>query len=114
MVLTTSILIVLVSAWVILRSLPGNSRLARSGVFLLTRTDRDVGFESAPHRTDLVGREGKAITDLRPSGTAVFGEERVDVVSEAEWIPSGSVIRVVSAEGYRHVVRAVPQVKSDQ
>ena len=114
MVLTTSILIVLVSAWVILRSLPGNSRLARSGVFLLTRTDRDVGFESAPHRTDLVGREGKAITDLRPSGTGLFGDERVDVVSEAEWIPSGSVIRVVSAEGYRHVVRAVPQVKSDQ
>jgi membrane-bound serine protease (ClpP class) len=114
MVLTTSILIVLVSAWVILRSLPGNSRLARSGIFLLTRTDRDVGFESAPHRTDLVGREGKALTDLRPSGTALFGDERVDVVSEAEWIPAGSVIRVVSAEGYRHVVRAVPQVKSDE
>lgn len=114
MVLTTSILIVLVSAWVILRSLPGSSRLARSGVFLLTRTDRDVGFESAPHRTDLVGREGKAITDLRPSGTGLFGDERVDVVSEAEWIPAGSVIRVVSAEGYRHVVRAVPQVKSGE
>jgi membrane-bound serine protease (ClpP class) len=114
MVLTTSILIVLVSAWVILRSLPGNSRLARSGVFLLTRTDRDVGFESAPHRTDLVGREGKAITDLRPSGTGLFGDERVDVVSEAEWIPSGSVIRVVSAEGYRHVVRAVPRVESGE
>ena len=114
MVLTTSILIVLVSAWVILRSLPGNSRLARSGVFLLTRTDRDVGFESAPHRTDLVGREGKAITDLRPSGTGLFGDERVDVVSEAEWIPSGSVIRVVSAEGYRHVVRVVPKVESGE
>ena len=114
MVLTTSVLIVLVSAWVILRSLPGNSRLARSGVFLLTRTDRDVGFESAPHRTDLVGREGKAITDLRPSGTGLFGDERVDVVSEAEWIPSGSVIRVVSAEGYRHVVRAVPKVESGE
>ncbi len=114
MVLTTSILIVLISAWVILRSLPGNSRLARSGVFLLTRTDRDVGFESAPHRTDLVGREGKAITDLRPSGTGLFGDERVDVVSEAEWIPSGSVIRVVSAEGYRHVVRVVPQVESGE
>ncbi len=114
MVLTTSILIVLVSAWVILRSLPSSSRLARSGVFLLTRTDRDVGFESAPHRTDLVGREGRAITDLRPSGTGIFGDERVDVVSEAEWIPAGSAIRVVSAEGYRHVVRAVPQVKSGE
>jgi membrane-bound serine protease (ClpP class) len=110
MVLTTTILLILVSAWVVIRSLPGNSRLARSGVFLLTRTDRDIGYESAPHRTDLVGREGTAITDLRPSGTALIGDERVDVVSESEWIPSGTPVRVVSAEGYRHVVRPVPRV----
>ncbi|MDP2955681.1 MAG: NfeD family protein [Longimicrobiales bacterium] len=112
MVLTSSIIIVLVSAWAIIRSLRGNSRLARSGIFLFTRTDRDIGYESAPHRTDLVGREGKAITDLRPSGTGLFGDERVDVVSESEWIPAGTVIRVVSAEGYRHVVRPVPRVES--
>lgn len=109
MVLTSAILIILVSGWALIRSLPKSSRLARSGVFLLTRTDRDVGFESAPHRTDLVGREGKAITDLRPSGTGLFGDERVDVVSEAEWIPAGTAIRIVSAEGYRHVVRPVPR-----
>ena len=114
MVLTTAILVVLVSAWAIIRSLPKSSRLARSGVLLLTRTDRDVGFESAPHRTDLVGREGKALTDLRPSGTALFGDERVDVVSESEWIPAGSAIRVVSAEGYRHVVRPVPRVDAGE
>lgn len=114
MVLTTSIIIVLVSAWAIIRSLPGSSRLARSGVFLLARTDRDIGYESAPHRADLVGREGTAITDLRPSGTVLVGEERVDVVSESEWIPAGSPVRVVSAEGYRHVVRAIPQVKSGE
>lgn len=112
MVMTTSILIVLVSAWALIRSLPGSGRLARSGVFLLTRTDRDVGYESAPQRSDLVGREGTAITDLRPSGTGLFGDERVDVVSESEWIPAGSPIKVVSAEGYRHVVRMVKQVPS--
>ena len=114
MVLTTSILIVLVSVWALIRALPGSSRLARSGVFLLTRTDRDIGYESAPHRFDLVGREGRAITDLRPSGTALVGEERIDVVSESEWIPAGSPIRVVTAEGYRHVVRAIPQVDAGE
>ena len=112
MVLTTTILLILVSAWVVIRSLPGSSRLARSGVFLLTRTDRDVGYESAPHRADLVGREGTAITDLRPSGTALIGDERVDVVSVSEWIPAGTPVRVVSAEGYRHVVRPVPRVEA--
>lgn len=114
MVLTTSIIIVLISAWAIIRSLPGSSRLARSGVFLLARTDRDIGYESAPHRADLVGREGTAITDLRPSGTVLVGEERVDVVSESEWIPAGSPVRVVSAEGYRHVVRIIKQVNAGE
>jgi len=112
MVLTTSALIVLVTAWVIIRSLPGSSRLTRSGILLASRTDRRVGYESAPHRTDLVGREGLAITDLRPSGTGLFEDERVDVVSESEWIQAGTPIRIVSAEGYRHVVRPVPKVKS--
>jgi membrane-bound serine protease (ClpP class) len=110
MVLSTTILLILVSAWAIIRSLPGNPRLARSGIFLLSRTHRDVGYESAPMRSDLVGRAGTAITDLRPSGTALIGDERVDVVSEAEWIQSGTPIRVVSAEGYRHVVRPAPRV----
>ncbi len=114
MVLTTSILLVLVSAWALIRSMPGSSRLARSGIFLLSRTDREVGYESAPHRTELVGTEGTAITDLRPSGTALIGEERVDVVSESEWIQAGTPIRIVSAEGYRHVVRPVTQVESGE
>jgi membrane-bound serine protease (ClpP class) len=51
---------------------------------------------------------GTAVTDLRPSGTGLFGDERLDVVSESEWIKQGTRIRVVSAEGYRHVVRPVP------
>ena len=51
--------------------------------------------------------EGVALTDLRPSGTGQFGEERLDVVSESKWIEHGTPIRVVASEGYRHVVRPV-------
>jgi hypothetical protein len=47
------------------------------------------------------------MTDLRPAGTGEFGEERVDVVTESEWIEHGSRIRIVSSQGYRHVVRLV-------
>ncbi|MEQ9400502.1 MAG: NfeD family protein [Longimicrobiales bacterium] len=107
MVLSTTILILLVSGWAILRSLPGNSRLSRSGIFLQDRTDRAIGYESSHRRDELVGRVGKALTDLRPAGTGVFEDERIDVVSESEWIQAGTPIKVVSAEGYRHVVRAV-------
>jgi len=107
LVLSTTVLLMAVTAWVMIRTLPGSSRLAKSGIFLLQRTDRAIGYESARPRRDLVGVTGKAITDLRPSGTGLFGEERIDVVSEAEWITEGTPIRIVSAEGYRHVVRPV-------
>ena len=110
LILATSILLVVVTAWALLRSLPGSSRLARSGIFLFQRTDRDLGFESAHRRSELVGREGTALTDLRPSGVAMIGDERIDVVSESEWIAQGTPVRVVSAEGYRHVVRALARI----
>ena len=109
LVLSTTIVLIAVSAWALLRTLPGSSRLAKSGIFLLDRTDRATGYESAETRSDLVGMTGKAITDLRPSGTALFGDERVDVVSESEWITEGTPVKVVSAEGYRHVVRPLTE-----
>lgn len=108
LVMSTTIVLIAVSAWVMIRSLPGNSRLARSGIFLTERTERAIGYESAASRDDLVGTMGTAITDLRPAGTALFGEERIDVVSESAWITEGTPVKVISAEGYRHVVRAVP------
>jgi len=89
----------------LLRHLPQSNRLTRSGVFLMTTGERSEGWASAKRRPDLVGREGTALTDLRPSGTILVGEERVDAVSESEWIEEGTAVRIVSSEGYRHVVR---------
>jgi membrane-bound serine protease (ClpP class) len=109
MVLSTTILLIVVTAWALIRSLPRTSSLARSGLFLFDRTDRALGYESAESRLDLIGAVGVAITDLRPSGTALFGDERVDVVSESEWITEGTPVKVVSAEGYRHVVRPLTE-----
>ena len=111
LVLSTTVVLIVVSAWVVIRTLPGASRLARSGILLTNSTARESGYESAESREDLVGVIGKAISDLRPAGTALFGDERIDVVSESEWITEGSAVRVVSAEGYRHVVRAVNQTE---
>lgn len=105
LVLSTTILLIVVTAWALIRSLPRSTRLSKSGIFLLERTDRATGYESAHARSELVGALGTAITDLRPSGTGLFGEERIDVVSESAWITEGTPIRIISAEGYRHVVR---------
>ena len=97
--------IVLVTSWVLLRRLPRSRHIARSGLLLKDATDREHGFESARRRVDLVGLEGVALTDLRPAGTGLFGDERVDVVADSEFISEGEAIRVLSAEGYRCVVR---------
>jgi membrane-bound serine protease (ClpP class) len=67
--------------------------------------DRAEGYISAPQRDDLVGRDGVALTDLRPAGTASIAGERVDVVTEGEYVAQGSAVRVIRSEGYRHVVR---------
>jgi membrane-bound serine protease (ClpP class) len=116
-VLSTTLLIILITSWALLRHLPHSSRLVKSGVFLLDREHREEGWASATRRPDLVGREGSALTDLRPSGTVILGEERVDAVSESEWIEEGTDVRVVSSEGYRLVVRplrALPTEESEE
>lgn len=106
-VLTVSTILVGVAAWLILRSIPGSWRLKRSGVLLPESTDREEGYTSADVRSDLEGAVGVAITSLRPAGVGLFSDERMDVVSESEWIEEGTKIRIISAEGYRHIVRAV-------
>jgi membrane-bound serine protease (ClpP class) len=90
-------------AW--LRHLPNSGRF--SGLLLTGAGHRDAGFTTAPSRPELVGREGTALTDLRPSGTARIGEERIDVVTEGQYVAQGSKVLVVRSEGYRHVVRQV-------
>ena len=114
LVMSTTILFIAVTAWVMIRTLPKSSRLSKSGIFLLERTDRSTGYESSHPRSELIGRVGAAVTDLRPSGTGLFGDERIDVVSESSWITEGTPIKIISAEGYRHVVReANPEELSD-
>ncbi|HUF13847.1 MAG TPA: NfeD family protein [Longimicrobiales bacterium] len=92
-------------AWALLRALPKSTRLARSGVLLRDELGRDIGYLSAPARRELLGAIGVAATDLRPAGAGVFGDERLDVVAEAGFIPAGTRISIISSEGYRLVVR---------
>ena len=107
MVLSASVLIMLVSAWALIRTLPSNTRLQRSGILLGEDTGRDVGYLSATVREELVGMRGVALTDLRPAGVGKFGDERVDIVAEEGWLTAGTAIEIKRAEGYRHVVRAI-------
>lgn len=52
----------------------------------------------------LIGRAGRALTDLRPSGTGEFEDERFDVVTAGEFIEKGNPIRIIETHGNRIIV----------
>ncbi len=56
---------------------------------------------------DLLGREGRTLTQLRPAGLAEIEDQRVDVVADNELIDAGVPIRVCEIEGNRVVVEAI-------
>jgi membrane-bound serine protease (ClpP class) len=63
------------------------------------------GAVPAERLARLAGQTGTALSMLRPSGVAQFGDERVDVVAEVDWIEPHTPIAVVRVEGFRVVVR---------
>ncbi|MGH7318606.1 MAG: NfeD family protein [Candidatus Rokuibacteriota bacterium] len=73
---------------------------------LKTELTTGEGFASAPDtdRTWL-GKRGTAASPLRPAGIASIEGERVDVVSDGEFIEPGELITVVRVDGNRIVVR---------
>ncbi len=78
------------------------------GTFVLSEEQkREFGYSSHASHDELVGKEGIALTTLRPSGTALIDDERVDVVSEGGYIEANEPVRVVRIEGIRIIVREI-------
>ncbi len=76
------------------------------GKFLITRSDM-ADSKSADSLESLMGKNGRAVTPLRPAGTAIIENRRVDVVAESGLIDSQSPVNVVRVEGNRVVVRKI-------
>ena len=53
---------------------------------------------------ELVGREGRALTPLRPSGSVEIGDRTIDVVTDGVYVVPGAPVRVVKVEGARVLV----------
>jgi len=99
-----SLLVALVGSLVLLRYLP---RLPFGRRLILeTGLTAGEGHTSAPER-DLswLGKSGTTVSPLRPAGIAEIEGERVDVVSDGEFIESGAQIVVSRVDGNRIVVR---------
>lgn len=99
-----SLLVALAASVALLRFLPklpfGRRLILDTGLGAAT------GYASAPESDRRwLGKHGTADSPLRPAGIADLGGERVDVVSQGEWIDAGAPIEVIRVEGNRIVVR---------
>jgi membrane-bound ClpP family serine protease len=85
-----------------------NKKLVLFNKMVLFETARkEDGYVSNVNRIDLLGMEGKALTILRPAGTVIINNERIDVVSEGGFIEQHAKVTVIKVEGARIVVREV-------
>jgi membrane-bound serine protease (ClpP class) len=99
-----SLLLAIAAAVAMLRVLP---RLPFGRRLVLeTEMAADAGYASAPERDRRwLGQRGTAASPLRPAGLAELAGERVDVVSDGEFIEAGAPIEVIRVDGNRIVVR---------
>jgi membrane-bound serine protease (ClpP class) len=87
--------------WLATRLVPQNAFMQRvtfAGV-------QGPEYVAAPDRRRLLGRIGFATSYLRPTGHAAIDGERVDVLTEGEFVPAGSPVIVTRVEGARIFVR---------
>jgi len=79
--------------------------MAKSPVTLRQTLSREDGATAQPRdQMAYLGRTGTAITDLRPSGVAMFGQERLDVVTQGDYIEKQTEIVVIAVRGNQIVV----------
>jgi len=61
----------------------------------------------APSLAPLLGKQGQALTPLRPGGTAMIDGRKVDVVTQGKFVETDTTIKVILVEGNKVVVEAV-------
>lgn len=66
-----------------------------------------LGSAADPALKELSGCSGVAITPLRPAGAVEIAGKPIDVVSDGQYVETGTAVRVIRVEGSRVVVEPV-------
>ena len=105
--------------WIAFGEFVGTGLFVTLGFYLMTRTgagklltlsdtqETAAGWSSPHADASLQGQEGEVYSALRPSGTVIVNGERVNAVSDAQFIEKGARVRVIEVEGHRVVVERV-------
>lgn len=73
-------------------------------IVLSESATREAGFSSSADYSYILGKVGKTVTPLRPSGTVEIEGKKYDTISESGFLDSNEMVEVSKVEGYRIVV----------
>lgn len=76
-------------------------------IILMDDQKKQSGYHAESFNSNLIGLEGITDSALRPSGIAMIGEQRLDVVTDGEFVESHRRIKVLRVDGNRVVVEAL-------
>ena len=100
-------LMITIAAAVILYKRIGLQKGFLRHIILSDQETTERGYVSVKNRKELVGLKGKTLTPLRPSGTGLFDGNRIDIVSEGNFIKDGKTVEIVEVSGSRVVVKEI-------
>lgn len=70
---------------------------------------KDGVVSQAPDLASHLDKEGRSLTALRPSGTAVIGGVRLDVVTDGEYVEADVSVRVTGVTGNQIIVSRIKE-----
>ncbi len=103
-VITIAILAVLGIMMAVILHLLSRGRL-KTPIVLEDEQRRAEGYLSSSDLKYLLGKQGTAATDLRPTGIGKFDGVNFDVMSEGNYISKGMEIEIIKVEGSKLVVK---------
>jgi len=106
LIITLVVLALLGLMCIIILRLMSSGRI-KSPIVLKEEQARSEGYLSSNDLQYLLGRQGIAATDLRPSGVGEFDGITFDVISEGTYIVKGSTLEIARVEGSKLVVKQI-------
>lgn len=79
----------------------------KSPIILKEEQNKDKGYISSSDLNYLLGKQGVAITDLRPTGIGNFDGIDFDVISEGRYILKDTRLIIYKVQGAKLIVKAV-------
>ncbi|MGY0692906.1 NfeD family protein [Virgibacillus sp. FSP13] len=77
-------------------------------ITLRDRLTKEAGYNTMNEEYEnLLNQQGITLNDLRPVGTVRINNKNYSAISNGQWIPRGSTVRVVEVDGTRILVEII-------